>query len=113
MIPRQDIFHAIADPTRREIIKMVHKHPLSINSVAENFTMSRQAVSLHIQILANCGLITIIQEGRERRCEASLERLNEVSTWIDQFKKYWESKLDKMENYMTKIQKKKNGNRKR
>jgi DNA-binding transcriptional ArsR family regulator len=113
MTPRQDIFQAIADTTRRQIINMIHQKPQTINSVAEKFDMSRQAVSLHIQILVNCGLITIIPKGRERHCEATLNRLNEVSIWIEQYKQYWESKLDSMENYLWEIQKKKNARRKR
>src|SRR5579863_7476890 len=105
---RQDIFQAIADPTRRQIINMVHQKPLNVNTVAEQFDMSRQAVSLHIKILTNCGLISISQIGRERYCEAKLDGLNEVSVWIEQYKQHWESKLDSMENYLSKIQKEKN-----
>jgi DNA-binding transcriptional ArsR family regulator len=105
---RQDIFQAIADPTRRQIINMVHRQPLTINAVAEKFDMSRQAVSLHIKILTNCGLIAINQNGRERYCEAKLDGLNEVSIWIEQYKQYFESKLDSMEVYLSKIKKRKN-----
>jgi DNA-binding transcriptional ArsR family regulator len=107
METRPDIFQAIADPTRRQIINMVHRQPLSINTVAEQFDMSRQAVSLHIKILTNCGLITINQKGRERYCEAKLDGLGEVSLWVEQYKQFFESKLDSMENYLSKIQKRK------
>jgi DNA-binding transcriptional ArsR family regulator len=86
---------------------MVHQKPLNINTVAEKFDMSRQGVSLHIKILTNCGLITINKTGRERYCEAKLDGLNEVAAWIDQYKQYWENKLDSMENYLLKIQKEK------
>lgn len=108
METRQDIFQAIADPTRRQIINMVHQHPLTINTVAGQFDMSRQAVSLHIKILTDCGLIAINQKGRERYCEAKLDGLNEVSVWIEQYRQYFESRLDSMENYLSKIQKRKN-----
>jgi DNA-binding transcriptional ArsR family regulator len=111
---RQDIFQAIADPTRRQIINMVHQQPLTINTVAEKFDMSRQAVSLHVKILTECGLLTINQKGRERYCEAKLNRLSEVSEWVEQYKQYWENKLDSMEKYLSKIQKgKKNAKRKK
>ena len=111
---RRDVFQAIADPTRRAIIKKVAKQPLNLNSVAEQFDMSRQAVSLHVKILTECGLIIIKQQGRERYCEAKLEGLNEVSEWVTQFRQYFESKLDSLENYLAKIQKtKKHAKRKK
>ena len=111
---RRDVFQAIADPTRRAIIGMVAEKPLNLNSLAEQFAVSRQAVSLHVKILTECGLITIKQQGRERYCEAKLDSLSEVSKWIEQYKQYWESKLDSLENYLAKIQKqKKNAKRKK
>ena len=114
MVVRRDVFQAIADPTRRAIINMVVQQPLNLNSVAEQFDMSRQAVSLHVKILTECGLIIIKQEGRERFCEAKLDRLHEVAEWIEQFKQHFESKLDSLENYLAKIQKtKRHAKRKR
>jgi DNA-binding transcriptional ArsR family regulator len=111
---RRDVFQAIADPTRRAIINMVSKQPLNLNSLAEQFDMSRQAVSLHVKILTECGLIIIKQEGRERFCEAKLDGLNEAAEWIEQFKQYFESKLDSLEKYLAKTQKtKKHAKRKR
>jgi DNA-binding transcriptional ArsR family regulator len=105
METRRDVFQAIADPTRREIINMVARQPLNLNSVAEKFDMSRQAVSLHVKILTECGLIVIKQQGRERYCEAKLDSLGEVSKWIDQYKQHWERRLDSLENYLSDIQK--------
>jgi DNA-binding transcriptional ArsR family regulator len=104
---RRDVFQAIADPTRRQIIDIIAKQPLNLNSVAEKFDMSRQAVSLHIKILEECGLITVKQHGRERYCEVKLDKLNKVSVWVDQYKEYWERKLDSMEKYLNKLQKNK------
>jgi DNA-binding transcriptional ArsR family regulator len=105
METRRDVFQAIADPTRRGIIGMLAKQPLNLNAVAEKFDMSRQAVSLHVKILTECGLVTIRQEGRERFCEAKLDSLNEVSEWVTQYKQFWESKLDALEIYLHKLQK--------
>lgn len=105
METRRDVFQAIADPTRREIISMLAKQPLNLNAVAERFDMTRQAVSLHVKILTECGLITIRHQGRERYCEAQLDSLNEVSQWVEQYKRFWESKLDSMEHYLSKIHK--------
>ena len=97
---RRDAFQAIADPTRREIINTIAHSSLNLNSVAENFDISRPAISKHIKILTECGLIVIKKVGRERYCEARLQKLNEVSTWIDQYRVFWTSKLDALETYL-------------
>ena len=101
---RRDVFQAIADPTRRQIISLVAKQPLNLNSIAEKFDVSRQAVSLHVKILTECGLITIKQQGRERYCEARLKKLEEVSDWVEQYRQYWTAQFNKLDKYLTKIQ---------
>ena len=105
MTQTRDIFQAIADPTRRQIIGMLARKSLNVNAIAREFDITRQAVSLHVQFLNDCGLIVIKQKGRERYCEAKLERLNEVTDWVDQYRKYWDNKLDSLESYLAKIQK--------
>ena len=112
---RRDVFQAIADPTRREIISLVARQRLNLNSVAENFDVSRPAISKHIKILTECGLIVIKKQGRERYCEAKLDKLGEVSDWIEEYRKFWESKLDSLENYLQELQTKNkdHGSRKR
>ena len=105
MEARRDVFQAIADPTRREIIGLVAVEPLNLNSIAEKFEMSRQAISLHVKILAECGLLSVKQQGRERYCEAKLDALGEVAVWVEQYKQYWENTLDSLEDYLAKIQK--------
>ena len=102
---RRDVFQAIADPTRREIINLIAHQSLNLNSVAENFNVSRPAISKHIKILTECGLITIKQDGRHRYCEAKLDTLNEVSQWIEQYRKFWTQKLDALEIYLDELQK--------
>ena len=103
---KRDVFQAIADPTRREILNMVAYKPLNVNSVAENFDVSRAAIYKHMKILIECGLINMKQQGRERYCEAKLEKLNEVSEWIEQYRQFWETRLDALELYLEEIQKK-------
>src|SRR6187431_1661149 len=98
---RRDVFQAIADPTRREIINMIAHQTLNLNAVAEKFHQSRPAISKHIKILTECGLITIKQQGRERHCEAKLEKLNEVSDWVEQYRKFWTEKLDALEEFIS------------
>jgi DNA-binding transcriptional ArsR family regulator len=105
---RRDVFQAIADPTRRQIINMVAHDSLHLNSVAEKFHISRPAISKHIKILTECGLIVIKQQGRHRYCEAKLDKLNEISTWVEQYRKFWEQKLDALEVYLDELQTKKN-----
>src|SRR3954469_25093463 len=97
---RRDVFQAIADPTRREIINLVARQSLNLNAVAENFSISRPAISKHIKILTECGLIVIKQQGRERYCEAKLQKLNEVSGWIEQYRSFWTKKLDALELFL-------------
>jgi DNA-binding transcriptional ArsR family regulator len=97
---RRDVFQAIADPTRREIISMLATQSLNLNAVAENFNISRPAISKHIKILTECGLIIIRQQGRERYCEAKLQKLNEVSEWVERYRVFWTSKLDALGVYL-------------
>jgi DNA-binding transcriptional ArsR family regulator len=98
---RRDVFQAIADPTRREIINMIAHQSMNLNAVADQFSISRPAISKHIKILTECGLITIKQQGRERYCEAKLRKLNEVSQWIEQYRVFWTKKLDALEDFLT------------
>jgi DNA-binding transcriptional ArsR family regulator len=104
---RRDVFQAIADPTRREIINLLAHKSLNLNAVAGQFDVSRPAISKHIKILTECGLVEIHQQGRERFCEAKLEKLNEVSHWVEQYSKFWNARLDALESYLDKIQTKK------
>ena len=97
---RRDVFQAIADPTRREIIGLLVKKPQNLNAIAERFTISRPAISKHVKILSECGLLVIRQQGRERFCEAKLGKLHEVSAWVEQYKKFWDNKLDALEKFL-------------
>lgn len=101
---RRDVFQAIADPTRREIIGLIAKQSLNLNAIADRFHVSRPAVSKHIKILSECGLIIIKQQGRERYCEAKLQKLNEVSGWVEQYRQLWEQKFDALESYLKTLQ---------
>jgi len=112
MKARRDVYQAIADPTRRAIINMIASQSHNINSIAEKFDMSRQAISLHVKILTDCGLVLMKQQGRDRFCEAQLGRLSEVSLWVDQYRQHWENKLDGLETYLTKLKKERNGKQK-
>lgn len=101
---RRDVFQAIADPNRRAIIGLLANQRLTLNGVAEHFQISRPAVSKHIKILADCGLVVVHRQGRQRYCEARLEKLNEVSSWVDQYRQTWEGRLDRLNEYLNELQ---------
>lgn len=100
MEARRDVFQAIADPTRREIIDLIAQQPQNLNALSANFGMSRQAVSLHVRILEECGLVVIRQQGRERFCEPKLEKLNEVHAWTEKYKAFWMQSFRSLRNYL-------------
>jgi DNA-binding transcriptional ArsR family regulator len=77
---------------------------LTLNGVAKNFDVSRPAISRHIKILTECGLVVIRQQGRERLCEARLDKLNEVTDWVEQYRKIWTARLDALEEYLSELQ---------
>lgn len=97
---RRDVFQAIADPTRREIIQLVARRSMTLNRIADNFAVSRPAISQHIKILEECGLVEVRQQGRERHCAARLEPLMEVADWVAKYKEFWNTKLDALERFL-------------
>ena len=97
---RRDVFQAIADPTRRQIIELLMKHSLNVNALAENFDVSRQAVSVHVKILSECGLLVIKKQGRERYCEANPKKLDEVAEWVAYCRQFWTKQFDSLDRYL-------------
>ncbi|MCW3121023.1 MAG: ArsR family transcriptional regulator [Flavipsychrobacter sp.] len=95
-----DPFHAIADPSRRQILNLLSKDSLTINSLAENFDMSRPAVSKHVKILHTAGFISIEDIGRERYCMLRQEGFNELQDWINYFDGFWKNKLKALETLL-------------
>jgi DNA-binding transcriptional ArsR family regulator len=100
--PRVDIFQAIADPSRRQILQLLSKDSLTINALAYNFDMSRPAVSKHIKVLYNAGFITIENIGRERYCVLKQEGFQDLQQWIDYFDNFWKTRLKKLETLLDK-----------
>jgi DNA-binding transcriptional ArsR family regulator len=97
---RRDVFQAIADPTRREIINLLAKQQMNLNAVADNFDISRPAISKHIKILQECGLVVIQKQGRERYCRAQLNKLKEVAEWTSRYRDFWNEKLNALGNFL-------------
>jgi DNA-binding transcriptional ArsR family regulator len=93
-------FQVIADPSRRQMLMMLSKDSMAINSLAENFDMSRPAVSKHIKILYIAGFITITDIGRERHCVLNLDGFNEVQDFSNYFDKFWAKKLQKLQHIL-------------
>lgn len=105
---RRDVFQAMADPVRREIIQLLAERPQSVNAISERFDISRPAISKHLKILADCGVITVHKSGRERYCQIQPQSLIPAFMWIGQYRTLWEDKLDAFEDYLKKLQSKNN-----
>ena len=97
-----DVFQVIADPSRRQMLMLLSKESRTINSLAENFDMSRPAVSKHIKILETAGFISIREAGRERYCILQPKGFEEFRAWLEYFDKFWHSKLHNLEKLMNK-----------
>nr|PZN57891.1 MAG: transcriptional regulator [Bacteroidota bacterium] len=100
MITRRDVFQAIADPTRREIIHLLSRRSHNLSGVVDQFRVSRPAIAKHLRILAECGLVEVREEGREKFFHARLEGLREVADWTEQYKAFWTRKLDALGEYL-------------
>jgi len=100
--PTLDAFQVIADPSRRKMLKLLSRDRLTINNLAENFDMSRPAVSKHIRILYSAGFIAIQDVGRERYCTLKQDGFNELQDWITYFDKFWLSKMKNLETLLNK-----------
>ena len=104
---KQDIFHAIADPTRRAILALIAIQALTPNTMAEKFDMSRQAVSKHIKVLQECELIKPEQSGREIHYHFNAKKMREFDNWLAQFRKIWETQFNQLDKVLSTMKKQK------
>ncbi len=104
METRRDVFQAIADPVRRDILNMLTHQQLNLNSIAGNFDISRPAISQHIKILTECGLVVISQQGRERYCYLQPKKMSEVNDWLEPFRKLWEERYTQLDALLDRMQ---------
>lgn len=102
---RRDVFQAIADPTRRAIILLIASQAMTPNAIAEHFQSSRQAVSKHLRILAECQLVKQEQSGREIHYELNGAKMKEIDKWLEQFKKIWESRFNQLDEVLSAMKK--------
>ncbi len=100
----RDIFNAIADPTRRSILLSLTNESYNVNALADKFDITRQAVSLHIKYLQECGVISFKKLGRERICKLEAEKLNEVAVWLEPFRTMWTGKLNRLDKLLDELQ---------
>lgn len=107
---RRDVFQAIADPVRREIIDLLSVKTLTVNEVAEKFEISRPAISKHLKILDECGVVSIETKGRERFCQINNENLIPAFLWIEKFNRDWMDRIDSFEAYINQLKPKKDDN---
>ena len=104
---KQDIFQAIADPTRRAILTLIAVQALTPNAMAQKFDMSRQAVSKHIKVLQECELIKPEHSGREIYYHFNPKKMQEIDNWVAQFKKNWETQFNQLDIVLSTIKKNK------
>src|SRR5271168_2129948 len=102
MESRRDVFQAIADPTRRAILTLLAVQALTPGAIADNFKSSRQTISKHIQILAECELLKPEQEGREIYYHLNPQKMKELAEWAEQFRQLWDARFNKLETIMQK-----------
>lgn len=92
-----DAFQVIADPSRRQMMQLLSKNNMTINALAENFDMSRPAVSKHIKVMYQAGFISITSIGRERYCTLKQDGFSELQDFISSFDTFWTNKLNKLQ----------------
>jgi len=102
---RRDVFQAIADPTRRAIIFLIATQAMTPNAIADNFNVTRQSVSKHLRILAECELVKPEQKGREIYYSLEIEKMKEVDKWLDKLRKIWETRFDQLDKVLSNMKK--------
>jgi len=95
-----NVFSALSDQSRREILLMLTDKTMTVNSIAENFNISRPAISKHLKVLRKTNLVITGQKGRERYYQLNVEPLNEVRDWLKFYDKFWDTKLNSLKNYL-------------
>lgn len=104
---RRDVFHAVADPTRRAIITLIAQQAMTPNAIAEHFDTSRQAVSKHLRILSECSLVKQKQVGREIYYQLEAKKMREIDQWLDQFRALWQKRFSQLDDVLSTIKKSK------
>ena len=116
--PISTTFAALADPTRRAILARLALGETSVTELAEPFEMSLPAVSKHLRVLENAGLISRGREAQWRPCKLEAAPMRQAADWLDFYRRFWEERFDRLEEYLQRVQNqqqtgtRKNGTRK-
>lgn len=98
--PKYDVFQAIADPTRRQLLSLLSRQEMPVKEISGHFPMSRTAVSKHLHVLSSAGLVRERKVGRETRYRLDPEPLQELQHWLDYFEQFWNNKLSMLKYYV-------------
>lgn len=96
------VFHAIADPTRRAILDLLRDGELAVSALLESFRFTQSALSQHLGVLRNAGLVLVRKAGRQRFYRLRAKPLKEVSSWVAYYDKFWTERLDNLGKYLEK-----------
>ena len=107
-----ETFRALADPTRRAIMARLTLGESSVNELAEPFAMSLPAVSKHLKVLERAGLISRSREAQYRPCKLEAKNLKNIDEWLDEYRRFWEARFDRLDAYLAKLQRKARKHRK-
>jgi DNA-binding transcriptional ArsR family regulator len=97
-------FAALADPTRRAILARLARGEASVTELAQPFDMSMRAVSKHLRVLENAGLVTAGRDGQRRPRSLNASRMRSAREWLDDYEKFWATSLDRLESYVHQVQ---------
>jgi len=98
------VFRAIADPTRREILNLLRMRQLTVGEIAQNFSMSRPAISKHLRLLRSAGLVASRRQGTTSRCSLNARPLRSVNNWLRDYEVFWAETMQKLKSYLERNQ---------
>jgi DNA-binding transcriptional ArsR family regulator len=103
--PVDDVFRALADPTRRHVVERLTRSPASVSELAEPFQMALPSFLQHLKVLEDCGLVHSQKAGRVRTYELAPRRLKQAEDWLSRQRALWERRLDQLDEYLLKLKK--------
>ena len=100
----EDAFQSIADPNRRESLSPLAGNEMTLNQVADNFSVGRPVISKHVEVLRESGLVKFRKRGRQKYCRHRIERLKEVADWLEQYRRFWGTSFNRLDDYLSEVQ---------